>query len=213
MIVSCPACESRFEVDQAQLGPDGRIVRCGKCSNCWHQMPEDDPRAALAEEPTPPPIRRRPAPPPRKRGYGTLIGWILLLLFVGGVAAGGWLERERIVAEFPQLRDVYALLGVPVEPPGPIFKLGEVKTERSEADGDTVIVVRGVVSNISDRKQSLPPLRVQLTDSAGAVVHEWSFEPPQKELDAGGVVAFESQTRNPPDTAQNLNISIEGDQQ
>jgi hypothetical protein len=175
-------------------------------------MPENDPRAAVAEEPpSPPPIRRRPPPPPRKRGRGTLIGWILLLLFVGGVAAGGWFERQRIVAEFPQLGDAYALLGIPVEPPGPVFKLGEVTTGREEVDGDTVITVRGVVSNISERKQTLPPLRVQLTDSAGAVVYEWSFDPPQAELDAGGVVAFESQTKNPPETAQNLNISIEGE--
>src|SRR3546814_18786218 len=48
MIVSCPACESRFQVDREQLGYDGRIVRCGKCGNCWNQMPENDPRAAIA---------------------------------------------------------------------------------------------------------------------------------------------------------------------
>ena len=208
MIVSCPACESRFEVDRAHLGHDGRIVRCGKCGNCWHQMPQDDPRAAVAEAPGPPPRRR---PPPPKRGRGKLIGWLLLLLFVAGIAAGGWFERQRIVAQFPQLGDAYALIGIPVEPPGPVFKLSEVTLDSEVVEGTTVISVRGVVSNISNRKQSVPQLRAQLTNTAGEVLAEWTFEAPQDELDAGGAVAFETETRNPPDGAQNLSITIDGD--
>lgn len=216
MIVSCPACESRFQVDREQLGYDGRIVRCGKCGNCWHQMPEKDPRAAMvataaavtADVP-PLPGRRRGVPPQKKRG-GLAAGWILLLLFVAGVAAGGWFERERIVIQFPQLADVYALIGVPVAARGPTLQLNDVNTERAELDGDTVITVRGVVANLSDRKQTLPPLRVQLTDSSGAVLTEWTFDPPRGELDAGDSVIFESQTRNPPEGAQNLNITFAG---
>lgn len=210
MIVSCPACESRFEVDQTNLGPDGRIVRCGKCGNCWHQMPANDPRAGVSEEQdvaVPPPPRRRAAPP-TKRGKGPVFGWILLLVFVGGVAAGGWFERERIVQQFPQLRDVYTLLGIPVGPQGPVLELGQVTTESEDVDGGKVLTVRGVVTNISDQKQALPPLRVQLTDSSGNVVAEWTFDAPQSELDAGGVMAFESQTTNPPREARDLSINF-----
>ncbi len=207
MIVSCPACEGRFEVDQEQLGYDGRIVRCGKCGNCWHQMPENDPRAAVAEAPPPPP-RRRAAPPPKKKSRGALVGWILLLLFVGGVVAGGWFERQQIVEKFPQLADVYALIGVPVEPPGPVFQLSDVSLDRDVVEGDTVITVRGVVANLSDRKQEVPALRAQLTNEAGEILTEWTFEAPQSELDAGGAVAFETETKNPPEGARDLNISI-----
>jgi predicted Zn finger-like uncharacterized protein len=206
MIVTCPACESRFEVDQAQLGYDGRIVRCGKCGNCWHQMPDSDPRAAVAEEPGPPP-RRRPAAAPAapKRGRGTLVGWLLLLLFVAGIVAGGWFERERIVAQFPQLADLYALLGVPVMPPGPVLDLSVTVTS-DVVDGDTVVTVRGAVSNISDRKQEVPQLRAQLLSASGDVLREWVFEAPQSELDAGGSVAFETQTENPPAGSQDVSV-------
>ncbi|MGF1629049.1 MAG: DUF3426 domain-containing protein [Kiloniellaceae bacterium] len=212
MIVSCPACQIRFEVNQEQLGYDGRIVRCGKCGNCWHQMPDNDPRAAVAaalKEPSAPP-RRRPGPPPRKKSRGVAAGWILLLLFVAGLAAGGWFERQRIVTQFPQLADVYALIGVPVATPGPTLRLSDVQLDSEQLDGDTVITVRGVVTNISDRKQALPMLRAQLTDSAGQVLVEWTFEPPQGELDASGSVSFLTDTRNPPEGAQNLNITIVG---
>lgn len=221
MIVSCPACDSRFQVDQEQLGYDGRVVRCGKCGNCWHQMPDNDPRAAVAAmaaavgAPTAPdvprpPTRRRGAPPPKSRGHGVAIGWLVLLLLVAGVLAGAWFERERIVARFPQLADLYALAGVPLAAPGPLLRLSDVALDSAEVEGDTVITVRGVVANISDRKQTLPLLRAQLTDSAGAVLAEWSFEPPRSELDAGDSAPFETETRNPPEGAQNLNITFVG---
>ncbi|GAB4228068.1 MAG: zinc-ribbon domain-containing protein [Kiloniellaceae bacterium] len=208
MIVSCPACESRFEVDQEQLGHDGRIVRCGKCGNCWHQMPDNDPRAAVAAAPPPPPARRAAQPPKKKKSRAALVGWILLLFFIGGLVAGGWFERQRIVAQFPQLADVYALLGVPVDPPGPVLKLSDVALDRDVVEGDTVIIVRGVVSNISDRKQEVPSLRAQLTNGSGEILAEWTFEVPQAELDAGGSVAFETETKNPPEGARDLNISL-----
>ncbi|MEO3428262.1 DUF3426 domain-containing protein [Pelagibius sp. CAU 1746] len=207
MIVSCPACESRFEVDQEQLGYKGRIVRCGKCGNCWHQMPDDDPRVAVAvaEEPGPPP-RRRPMPPPKKKGRGVAVGWLLLLLLIAGIAAGGWFERERIVAQFPQLADAYALLGVPVTGPGPVLDLKVLSPTSDVVEGDTVITVRGTVTNISDRKQDVPRLRAQLVNGTGEVLTEWVFETPQPALDAGGSVDFVTQTRNPPAEAQNVSV-------
>lgn len=212
MIVTCPACESRFQVDEAQLGPDGRIVRCGKCGNCWHQMPGDDPRAGLADVPPPPP-RRRAAPPPKKKGKGVLVGWLLLLAFVGGAAAVGWFERARIVAQFPQLADVYHLLGVPLPEAGASLQLSNVTTSRAEVDGDDVVTVRGQLANISQRKQMLPPLRIQLSDSAGAVVTEWFFDLPERELDAGESVGFETVTKNPPSSASSVSVTFAGQAQ
>jgi predicted Zn finger-like uncharacterized protein len=35
MIVSCPACQTQFNVDPALLGPGGRKVRCAKCAHVW----------------------------------------------------------------------------------------------------------------------------------------------------------------------------------
>ena len=216
MIVSCPACETRFQVDRQQLGYDGRIVRCGKCGNCWHLMPESDPRvAAMAADSditadTPPLRRRRTAPAPKKSSSSLAVGWLLLLLFVVGAVAGDRLERERIVARFPQLADVYALVGAPVSARGPMLQLSEVTTASADVGGETVITVRGVVANISDLKQTLPSLHAQITDASGAVLVEWTFDPPHRELDAGGSTTFETETRNPPAGAQNVSITFAG---
>lgn len=208
MIVACPACESRFEVDQENLGYGGRVVRCGKCGNCWHQMPDNDPRVAVADAPGPPPPRRRPAPPPKKKGSGVAVGWVLLLLLIAGVAAAGWFERQRIVTRFPQLADVYTLLGVPLEASGPSFELSGVTVESKVVAGETVVTVRGQVANISQHRQEVPALRAQLLGGGGEVVMEWTFAVPQNQLDAGAAVTFQSQTSNPPPEAQGVSVSF-----
>ena len=73
MIITCPNCETQFNVDAAAFIPDGRTVRCAKCSHKWTQRPPeeaDEPAAAPPEgaddgddeapEAAPPP----PAPEP-----------------------------------------------------------------------------------------------------------------------------------------------------
>lgn len=63
MILTCPACSTRYQVDESKFPPDGRSVRCAKCGHVWHQsppvsQPDDELFAAPSEEPPPPP------PPP-----------------------------------------------------------------------------------------------------------------------------------------------------
>lgn len=60
MIVACPSCGARFNLDPAKLLPAGRNVRCAKCDHRWRQMPEGmEQPAAAPEAPLPP----EPAPP------------------------------------------------------------------------------------------------------------------------------------------------------
>ncbi len=40
MIIACPSCQTRFNLDPAKLLPAGRNVRCAKCGHRWRQMPE-----------------------------------------------------------------------------------------------------------------------------------------------------------------------------
>ena len=56
MIIACPSCGARFNLDSAKLLPAGRNVRCAKCEHRWRQMPEghDEPAEIAAPEPLPP---------------------------------------------------------------------------------------------------------------------------------------------------------------
>lgn len=49
MLIVCPSCASRYELDGAKLGPDGRKVRCANCQTLWHVDPEPE----LPAVPTP----------------------------------------------------------------------------------------------------------------------------------------------------------------
>ncbi len=51
MIVTCPACQTRYFFDDAALGgAAGRRVRCASCGNLWHYSPEGEAiQAAVAE--------------------------------------------------------------------------------------------------------------------------------------------------------------------
>ena len=65
MIIACPSCGARFNLDSAKLLPAGRNVRCAKCEHRWRQMPEgyEEPAQIAAPEPAAPePLPPEPAP-------------------------------------------------------------------------------------------------------------------------------------------------------
>ena len=35
MIIECPKCNKKFEIDQSLLSKDGRLLQCGSCSHKW----------------------------------------------------------------------------------------------------------------------------------------------------------------------------------
>ncbi|MEM7506904.1 MAG: zinc-ribbon domain-containing protein [Pseudomonadota bacterium] len=37
--ISCPNCQAKYNVPDAALGTDGRLVSCANCGNDWHAMP------------------------------------------------------------------------------------------------------------------------------------------------------------------------------
>ena len=48
MIITCPNCETRFNVNPAALVPDGRAVKCMRCSHTWTERPPQEARPRLA---------------------------------------------------------------------------------------------------------------------------------------------------------------------
>lgn len=49
MILTCPACDTKYVVKEGAIPPAGRQVRCASCKHSWHQNPEP---LDLADMPT-----------------------------------------------------------------------------------------------------------------------------------------------------------------
>jgi predicted Zn finger-like uncharacterized protein len=67
MILTCPACSTKYVVKDRAIPPAGRQVRCASCKHSWHQDPEvaetveDVPAAPAAEQAEAEPVYDHPA--------------------------------------------------------------------------------------------------------------------------------------------------------
>lgn len=223
MILTCPSCSTRYLVDPAAVGPEGREVRCVKCGHQWFEvaspppllldqpMAEDANRSESAPgmeaEQAPPGAVRLPAvrPPPRRRGS---LGWILLAVFVLLVPGGLYAGREQVMQVLPQTRPLYQQVGLyqPPQPPPPLVVRNVAPAFKR--DGETLsIVVTGEVFNPAAVAQDLPGLRIGLRDADRRELRHWTLTLPAPRLEPGATMTFASEQPAPAE-ARDLEVTF-----
>lgn len=210
MILSCPACKTRYVVPDSAVGPSGRQVRCASCRHSWLQPPPS-PRAsterqapAAAAPPPPPPLREPtparpaasvlgPAPAAEPENYDAFAHeppfrprrnparmWTILAV----VGAALMLAAIAAIYSFglPKLGVDIALPGSGATP----LQVSEVRARNETlASGNALLSVSGRISNPTRSVQRVPQLRAQVRDASGKTVHSWSISPPVSELQPG----------------------------
>ncbi len=211
MIVSCPACSTRYLIEPAALGPKGRVVRCAKCEHSWHQNPPNDmPHEVDLAAPLvgTVPLPERPRAPERtSRGAGLPL---LILVLLGLAIAGGYFFRERIISEWPKTAQIYELVGLPTKILGAGLELENVNFTRQEVSGQAVIEVQGDIFNKTDKEIMLPPLKVALSDDAGKLLFDWTFGVDRPTIRPGETINFKTETKSPPVQATKLMVTFAG---
>ncbi|MGZ3297623.1 MAG: zinc-ribbon domain-containing protein [Asticcacaulis sp.] len=180
MILSCPSCSTQYAIDDAQLGPAGRTVRCSACKTTW--------RAERAEDPIelPPVVESPPARPEDlktvkaeklPKSYRAMQDYKKRMkalaaqgMVWGGLAASfalvlalGYFMRVNIVQMFPRTAGAYAMVGVRVNASNLDFmSYTATKTVRG---GRFVVTVKAQIRNLSDKTVPVPPVRVKLMDA------------------------------------------------
>lgn len=144
--------------------------------------------------------------PQANKGTGGL--WFLLFLLVlGGGGGAGYYFQDKLVDLWPPAHDLLSDAGLRREKPGAGLELRNAGTPERFVHNDTeVLIVRGIIANVSDRERAVPTMKLVLLDRAKQPVQEKIQVPPVSTLDAGGTAGFRIILEKPDPNAVEVNV-------
>ena len=152
---------------------------------------------------------RMTAPPPRRHsGRAATISLIMLIFLVGGLGASAYMFQNTVVTWMPWSNSVYAMVGLKPDILGTGLQIIEPKPKKKIKGNDEILVVEGEIRNTSNHPLSLPLMRGALLGKDGSELHVWTFRADQAQIEPGELVGYKTEFRNPPGTAQKLDITF-----
>ena len=218
MIVSCPQCDARYEVDAQVLSPNGRRVRCAKCGHLWTERPPAGPamledveyvdedagvenfratRRAIGHQKK-----------SKKRG-NAIAAWAALAAAIVVIMGGGVVARNQIVSIWEPAARLYETAGLDLEVRdfGLDVQVTSLRQRRNDAN-EVVIDVTGEIVNTSTDVKAVPQLEGALLNVRQQAIHSWRFYASAGQLNPGEATEFRTSVVNPPDGAREVFVSF-----
>jgi len=218
MILSCPKCATGYILEEDQLRPQGRAVKCGACGTRWTAKP--DPAEAAEADGAPKPGAAGAEAPKLFRAKATLrrrgreaafagAGIGALAVLVLALAGSALVFRTDVVRILPGTAGVYAAIGLPVNRLGLVIEA--VSAEPTLQEGHAALAVFGVIRNIEDRSIASPPLRIALYNGRGQRLEGRTATAANLRIPAGAKRRFAVALLDPPLAATNLEVGFAPD--
>lgn len=200
MIVSCPECNKRYQVESSLIPDQGRPVRCASCGHVWLQ--QSDVVEQISQNPRVQGLKNVTANAKATKQSSImkpLLGWgsfgVTVIALLGFIL----LNQSHLTAYFPQSKKIYSLLGISYPTLGEGLAITDAKIiETSEGH----FVVKGNLVNISDQVRELTPLQVKALgpddtckhpdENNNCVIKHWQLTLDHQSLLPGEQVPFES---------------------
>lgn len=209
MIVSCPQCDARYEVDAQVLSPNGRRVRCAKCGHLWTErapalhVEEVDYAVEDSEADDFRATRRAIGHQKKQKKRGSAIAaWAAIAAVIVVALGAGYFARNAIVSIWEPAARIYQAAGIELEADeiGLEVQVTALRQRRNEED-ELVIDVTGEIVNTSSVVKIVPPLEGSLLDVQQQPIHSWRFTATAGQLEPGEATVFNTSVVNPPDGA------------
>ena len=128
----------------------------------------------------------------------------LFVLIIGGAI----FMREMVIEMFPASEGIYSMVGLSDDSLGAGLSINDVKSTRESISGKDVLVVRGVIVNVSKRERDVPMLELRLSDLDGKMVQSAKTAPLKNKLAADDQIGFMIQVEDPSALARRLEVTF-----
>lgn len=142
------------------------------------------------------------------RGRRIIVGTLITLVTIASIGAGLFFGRSTIVSLAPGASAIYDMVALGGEPLGAGLEIRNVKPDR-EVEGNTdTIIVRGLITNITEAPIDVPVIRVALFNVDGEEIVTTTVTAEKSPLAPGERVKFEARFKDAPATARQVDVTF-----